>query len=479
MSFPLKEGTGTFPHAALKNSWFDPTKPELFYSHLLIEVVTNCSYDTNWRASNLKYPPVGFGCRTGKECEYLNHAFRNAHIRLERLDIFYGTGSRDIRRGNLYTAPFNYDTIRDRTKNTDVYYLPVPMPTSQEKCIWMLLSFPIRAIYLPRAHYTDNKSNKDRCTYYGLILRQKDLKLKIGPESQKNRKTLHLPPKDDVGWSNLHSQYVVCFDIQKMAARAVLPDELVKDEYQDIYQFIHVEPSEKVEKTYTDEKGSSRYAWYPKAKTREGWYHETTMNMCERGVKLTKVVSKIYGVELKGANEPSEWLVEVLMGCTAIAVGLIPVVGPLAAVGVYVLMEAILKPEVFTNDDELKKQIPFLVAGVLESSKLLRPFLKLSKIKAFQKIAKTLPKHMIQVVKKLPKTLGNNKSVVSKAALAGAGGGFLLLTKTEPSSDTKEDAKPTDKKNVGDENKKRDQDTKKIGGQMKKKAALQASSMPE
>ena len=477
MSFPLREGTGTFPHAALKNSWFDPTKPELFYSHILIEVVTNCSYDTNWRSSNLKYPPVGV--KTGKECEYLNHAFRNAHIRLRDLDIFYGTKSCDIRRGFLYTAPFNYDTIRDRTGNTDVYYIPVPMPTSEERCLWILLSFPIRAIYLPRAHYTDNKSNKDKCTYYGLILRQKDLKLKIGPESEQNRKTLHLPVKEDLGWDNLHSQYVACFDIQKMAARAVLPDELVKDEYQDIYQWIHVEHDEKVEKSYVHSNGrTAMWATYPKVKTPQGWYTESTMNMCERGVKLTKVVSKIYGVELKGANEPSEWLVDVLMGCTAVAVGLIPVVGPLAAVGVYVLMEAILKPEVFTDDVELKKQVPLLVAGVLESSKLLKPFVKLSKIKAFQKIAKDLPKHTIQVVKQISK-LPINKSVVSKATLAGSGGALLLLTKTEPPSGNEENGKTTDKKNVSDENKKRDQDTKKIGGQMKAESMLQASSMPE
>ena len=48
------------------------------------------------------------------------------------------------------------------------------MPTLEERWIWLDLTLPLRAIYIPKAHHASPKM-ADRCSYYALRMAEREL----------------------------------------------------------------------------------------------------------------------------------------------------------------------------------------------------------------------------------------------------------------------------------------------------------------
>ncbi|KAI6754848.1 hypothetical protein HG530_012600 [Fusarium avenaceum] len=148
MALPVPEGIVWFDRGILKNEVADLNDPKQFPKFALVEVVTNRTYDEGYIAYNDPLIPYENHPRASKQA-----------VSFDSTKYWSATGdARDFER---------------RTKKTKVAYLPIPMPTPEERFLWIDLVFPVRAIYLPLSHVADQRM-KRFASYIQLNLRLYD-----------------------------------------------------------------------------------------------------------------------------------------------------------------------------------------------------------------------------------------------------------------------------------------------------------------
>ena len=88
----------------------------------------------------------------------------------------YGPEAKTItRRVKLESAVGRKDMIGKNYVSPRIFLVPVPMPNSVEQYVWFDLTYPIRAIYLPRQHRVDNNAYKEWCVFQHLAVRLRTL----------------------------------------------------------------------------------------------------------------------------------------------------------------------------------------------------------------------------------------------------------------------------------------------------------------
>ena len=170
MALPAQEGIVWFDRSILKNDVADLNKPDQFEKFALVEVVTNRSYDEGYKGYNDPKIPYEDHPRSGKQVVSFD---ATKYVRWHKFTSMVGPTAKDIKRQIIWNATGAAEDFHSRTKKTKAAYLPVPMPTPEERFMWLDLVFPVRAIYLPLSHVADQRS-KRFAAYVQLNLRLYD-----------------------------------------------------------------------------------------------------------------------------------------------------------------------------------------------------------------------------------------------------------------------------------------------------------------
>ena len=263
MSAVPPEGEYIFFHKSLKTQYFDPSNKAHFYGNLLVEVVYNDYFDGRWKEGEMWLPTH----ERAEEQKYLPPRLWHAQTRFKYMYVGYGESpetQNDDRRIRLW-ADFSHSTSLYAGSPARFVYLVLPMPTLEERWIWLDLTFPIRAIYIPKAHHA-SPTMRNRCSYYALRMAEREVSvpLKYGMDVKdfRNRTThekkWYFKENRERGWwvwrtpdkkyGNTHAsnnrvpyvyqqvQMSAGFDITKLAMQLALLDAgLFDGDYQRIY----------------------------------------------------------------------------------------------------------------------------------------------------------------------------------------------------------------------------------------------------
>jgi hypothetical protein len=140
----------------LKHQYYDPSDPDQFYSKIIIEVLPKKN-DEDWvNAADLK--PIPKNPRVNVLS--FNPPFRNALNTPLNINAMYNlnaSGRYDCwRLVNFTWESSEADPYWDlRQGEMDPYYINFQLPTKTERYIYIDLSIPIRAIYLPLSFIAD------------------------------------------------------------------------------------------------------------------------------------------------------------------------------------------------------------------------------------------------------------------------------------------------------------------------------------
>ena len=93
------------------------------------------------------------------------------------LNAMYGSDAKCITEWIKFKSSVSTDDIVDRGdhKAPRTFLVPVRMPTAIEQFLWLDLTYPLRAIYLPRQHKVDNGVYRDWCVFQHLSFRHRKL----------------------------------------------------------------------------------------------------------------------------------------------------------------------------------------------------------------------------------------------------------------------------------------------------------------
>ncbi|TGO70853.1 hypothetical protein BELL_0656g00050 [Botrytis elliptica] len=148
MAAAPREGTVWFLKESLKSPGYDGSKPEDFYSWMLLEVVYNATEDEAYMLP----PPLKYGGhpRTGQQV-FAGGLASTGYGRYEYMTAMYGPSAEDIKRTYRLKCNISRGQLWRQTGSAAVCYVAVPRPTTQERFFWIDLTYPIRAIYIPCA----------------------------------------------------------------------------------------------------------------------------------------------------------------------------------------------------------------------------------------------------------------------------------------------------------------------------------------
>lgn len=93
------------------------------------------------------------------------------------MTVSTGPSARHIKRTVLLESKNDYFKLEDQLGNKMVCFVAVPLPTSEERFLWVDLRYPIRGIYFPFSFEASPKA-REWCTYSRLAVRFRTLKLK-------------------------------------------------------------------------------------------------------------------------------------------------------------------------------------------------------------------------------------------------------------------------------------------------------------
>jgi hypothetical protein len=93
------------------------------------------------------------------------------------MSVMYGPEAKCITEWMKLSSSVSKGDIVDRHNKTaaKVYLVPVRMPTAVEQFLWLDLTYPVRAIYLPRQHKVDDGAYSDWCMFQHLSFRHREL----------------------------------------------------------------------------------------------------------------------------------------------------------------------------------------------------------------------------------------------------------------------------------------------------------------
>ncbi|KAL2011197.1 hypothetical protein VTN00DRAFT_3915 [Thermoascus crustaceus] len=325
---------------------FNPLDPEEFYSYILLEVVTNASYHSTYFAQDLKLVPRHD--RAGYEV-LDNPPLDPAHIRYSCMTAMLGPERDKIRRSFLLQPDQDYHMLEGKCRQTHVQFIPVPMPTEDEKYLWLDLTYPLRGIYLPKEYISGENPNFSE--YLQLQVRRRGVHLH---RVDSDGPPVFFPRDEKYGWRG-KEKYTVVFDIKHIYSCLLEPDERPADDYQKIYRFV----------------GVCDQASFPDIKC-----SRDTIKMKD-GVHYEKVISDLSGLNLDHRKDGDpDWAPKVIIGVVGVVLGCVPVVGPLLTLACQLASDFMFDLSSFKSLDGLMEKIPNVLTAVVGASSLLKSILK-------------------------------------------------------------------------------------------------------
>ncbi|GIC84306.1 uncharacterized protein Aud_000121 [Aspergillus udagawae] len=429
MAAASPEGEAWFFHEALTvKDKFDPADPKQFYSHVLLEVVTNYTVDEGYYV-----PKIPWEDHPRAQKQEWNPAARTSYARYKFMTVMTGPSCGKITRQQAVHGSFDYWELKPQSGKQMVALVPVLIPNIDERFLYVDLTYPLRGIYFPKSHLAHPKYS-NMCTYSRLDFRSRKVTLKaytpdyskmvkevmkktgsqlgsiagqpgsqaggamgslfgglaessyglyphkeskqepgiLEQEKERQKKESSLwffqedecLPNDATTGWGFQPQWTARFDIFSLTRVLAIPDHLLKPDYRDPYQFIKLF-SCKALAGAKPEKADS------------------TMNSTDV-VRFDQLVSKQLGIQFdyKGNGLDPNWLVKVLSGIAAVALSCIPMIGPLVALGEQLIVDAILDPESFKSQQGLISKIPGVVGAMTATGQNTKAFLSETASKA-------------------------------------------------------------------------------------------------
>ncbi|KAL4957603.1 hypothetical protein BDW69DRAFT_191466 [Aspergillus filifer] len=373
MAFVGPEGSCYFNRSLLDTAtWHGGSNINDFKDYLLLDVITRGDPDL---------PDTGSKRAEKQVIPYSNRRY----ARWRDLFCSYGPKSTDIRRADVIHGDGDGRNLAQWLGYSQAAYIPIRMPTPEERFLWVDLTYPIRGIYLPSS-YAAFRQEKYRkwARYVFLKFNQNDVKLKtytryndlsllggIGfsagmllPNSKAKPKPKTVMEPDapgphlqypfaaefTVGELNIkHDEkyglgfqpaWTARFDIKQLELVLHVPIERRAPEFQESYDFIAL----------FDSKHVASIEWWQSTLRREVEMGTSTF------IELSKAVSTHEGIKMKEEKTEADedWLKNIVTSLIQAGLGLIPYVGPFLSLGFDAVSEYLDDPEEWGKKEGLK-----------------------------------------------------------------------------------------------------------------------------
>ncbi|KAF7874506.1 uncharacterized protein EAF02_008483 [Botrytis sinoallii] len=445
------EGVAWFPRAALKCWEFDPDDAKQFYSHILLEIVSNCYVDEGFYTPNIPYQDLN---RLGKQV--LSNLVRKTYARYQYMNAMAGSTCMGTKRQDSVGGTDAYFEISDQSGKNEVGLWPCLIPTLDEQFLWVDLSYPLRCIYIPLCQEA-HKRYPDRCTYtrveirlssptleiyryikldeeelirgnYNLVNREKDYakqidtlnrgsvgqkmrerdghtlkseSTKLAHQLQQRNPTTKLPITKEpgvFGAEKRREQGIFSDDFEVVGSKVLqrndtfgwkfLPQYTARFDIRSLASMLAI-PTQLRKEEFQDP-----YQFIALFDSKSVVAKQPTQIrwMNKAGlIQLDRLISSQYGISVtyQGNGYDKDWIVKCLMGIVAVGLSCIPMIGPLVALGSQLITDAILDPESFTNAQGLVAKIPNITTAFVATGQNTKGFL------AEMKTGKSASRHVL------------------------------------------------------------------------------------
>ncbi|PYI35244.1 hypothetical protein BP00DRAFT_412198 [Aspergillus indologenus CBS 114.80] len=345
MSFAYPEGECFFKRSALRSSTYDPDKPEHFYGHLLVEYIWNraaYSGDSAYYTKDVHYHPrSAYRVVKGDWWDTKYGNWTNIHFLYGKKPYSDEERYRTVEH-NLCVSG---NRFRDHDKGgaLESWFMILPMPLLAKGEEWFLVDRTacIRGIYIPIAHQA-SEEYPDVCTFLQVnfaIPRQITVTVHPAVDSA-----------DRLSWVGAQSTGTINLD----ATLGLAPDAQWTMAI-NVRQLVNL-------------------LSLPRALRGHNCFSARIIRMVDRKLTPTKagttpfvsdgtdlswatVASANYGLSIQWKPpQPTTWLADFIKNSLTVAVGFVPLVGPVAAVCFPLAWTALADPGGF--DGTLKALIP-------------------------------------------------------------------------------------------------------------------------
>ncbi|KAL4923592.1 uncharacterized protein BDV17DRAFT_234777 [Aspergillus undulatus] len=381
MAFVGPEGPCYFDRDLLHTEgWHGGSDINDFKNFLLLEVIVNKSYDeVNQLQGDPVLPETGTPRAEKQVIAYSGR--RYARWR----DLICGVGPRHkMSRADVFHGNGDGRNLSQWLGHVQAAYIPIRMPTPEERFLWVDLTYPIRGIYL-RSSYAafGQKRYRKWARYVFIKFNQNDVSLKTyelhndltalsglfgwgsslssSGTNESKPKVPTVPEPDVPEPTNFQNKYKVGelvikhdekyglgfqptwtarFDIKQLEMVLHVPIERRAKEFQDSYQFISLFEAKNVDHIQS----------WQMTRRRETEMRDNTY------IKLADAISKHEGIQMKEDNTEADtdWLKIIVTSLINAGLGLIPYVGPFLSMGFDAVSEYLDDPEEWGKKEGLK-----------------------------------------------------------------------------------------------------------------------------
>ncbi len=312
---------------------WNPSTSRDFYSHIMVEYVWNVT--ELWVENKFRHPRTGY---TWTHAASSAWTYYGAH---ELMNVSYGPYQNPARR-EYFNLPIDASEFRntmyyDAAKKS--YIVPLLMPSSSERYLWFDMVKPIRAIYFPLCHKTD-EAHQNLGTYIQVNF------------TQRNGAQIWRPDGNKFAWHPFDSQlglgrydnYSVGIDTKELYDLLSLPRQLRNT---NIYtsKAIQLLPA-------TTVRTASHAVYRPK------WQHD-----------FATIASANFGVDLTWAPyEYTSFILNLVTSLVEAGLGLIPGAGAILSASFSLGLTILTDPEKFKSDARNANWDLSLITAVIESA---------------------------------------------------------------------------------------------------------------
>ncbi|KAL5590384.1 hypothetical protein FOBRF1_013941 [Fusarium oxysporum] len=320
MAIPYPEGEVFFIRSVLRNK--DPThyqadNPAHFYSHLMVEFIWNVEADhgsknaNSWTGHSHPRSPYTIVTGSGWNTHYGNW---------KQLPFSYGPRESDIRRRLEHNLCASGNRFKDHEKGdaAEAWFMTMPMPTKEERWVWIDMLARIRAIYIPVA-FSASKDHPNLSMWLQVSFTQsRVVDIWRGGSTFEGHQ---LNPTSGLG---VYRSYTVGFDITGLTELLSCPRQFRKvNPYE--AKFIKIVPRTKIQTVPVNGSYSDAYDF--------NWI---TIAQAHSGLNIEW-----------GKGEKGSWFEDFFKNAIAFSLGFVPGVGPLLSVAFTLGWTAVVSPDRF------------------------------------------------------------------------------------------------------------------------------------